>query len=89
MANKELTKHKQLECLCTMNYWVNQRTIRYTKIKLFNKVDYRILDFECDCQEKSDPRARKILIHRCQENSDPFEGKRWENTDPPYGLFVF
>jgi hypothetical protein len=48
MANKELTKHKQLECLCTMNYWVNQRTIRYTKIKLFNKVDYRILDFESD-----------------------------------------
>jgi hypothetical protein len=44
---------------------------------------------DCDCQEKSDPRARKILIHRCQENSDPFEGKRWENTDPPYGLFVF
>lgn len=43
----------------------------------------------CVCQEKSDPRARKILIHRCQENSDPFEGKRWENTDPPYGLFVF
>jgi hypothetical protein len=48
-----------------------------------------VLIDECDCQEKSDPRARKILIHRCQENSDPFEGKRWENTDPPYGLFVF
>jgi hypothetical protein len=60
----------------------------YSILNLLNLKDENI-SFDCDCQEKSDPRARKILIHRCQENSDPFEGKRWENTDPPYGLFVF
>jgi hypothetical protein len=39
----------------------------------------------CDCQEKSEPLARKILSHYRQKKSEPYWGERWKNIEPLSG----
>ena len=40
---------------------------------------------ECDCQEKSEPLARKILSHYRQKKSEPYWRERCKNIEPLSG----